>query len=377
MDVMHRAQQIERQGRSVIHMEVGEPDFPTPEPICRAAQRLLAAGRLPYTLALGLPELRAAIARFYLERYRVVVPAERIIVTTGSSAALLLIMGVLVDPGDEVLMTDPGYPCNRQFVRLVGGEPVNLPVDATTGFQPSAQDVAANLRTQTKAVLLATPANPTGMMVAETELRAIADAVSRHGASLIVDEIYHGLTYDGAANTALAISDEAFVINSFSKYFDMTGWRLGWLVAPPRHVREIEKLAQNLYICPPTLSQHAALAAFDAETIAIVEARREEFRRRRDYFVPALRNLGFEVPLMPQGAFYVYADCRRFTRDSFAFALDLLERGGVAATPGLDFGANHPQRYMRFAYTTGMNNLREAIARLSSYLQGGHTTIVR
>ena len=368
MDVMTRASALEGEGRRIIHMEVGEPDFATPEPICAAAQAVLAAGRMPYTLAFGLPALREAIARFYRERYGVALPVERVIVTAGSSAALLMVMGVLVNPGDEVLMTDPGYPCNRQFARLVGGEPAALPVDAAGGWQPTAAQIDAAWGPRTRAVLIATPANPTGATVSPAALHQIADVARRRGGALIVDEIYQGLTYAGEAHSALALGEDVFVINSFSKTWSMTGWRLGWLIAPPRFVREIEKLAQNLYICPPTLPQHAALAAFAPETMAIVEARRKEFRARRDYFVPALRELGFDVPLVPQGAFYVYAGCERFTRDSFAFALDLLDRAGVAATPGLDFGANRPQAFLRFAYTTGIDNLREAVERMRTHL---------
>ncbi len=368
MDVMARAHALEAQGRSVIHMEVGEPDFPTPQPVLDAATRAVQNGHLHYTLALGMPELRAAISRFYQERYRVEVPSDRILITSGSSGALLLAMGVLVDPGDEVLVTDPGYPCNRQFIRVMGGRPVGIPVGPESGYQPSPEDVAHHWSSRTRAALVASPANPTGTMIDFANLRAIAAEVERRGGRLIVDEIYHGLTYSGETRTALEISDEIFILNSFSKYFDMTGWRVGWMVVPRAFVRDIEKLAQNLFICPSTPGQHAALAAFEPENIAILEARRREFQARRDFLAPALQGLGFELPVIPQGAFYLYADSTRFSNDSFAFALEILEKAGVAVTPGRDFGDHRPERHLRFAYTTSLENLRESVDRLRRFL---------
>ena len=371
MEVMDRAHALEVLGRSIIHMEVGEPDFPTPQPILDAAAQALQGGSFPYTLALGLPALRAAIADFYRQHHGVTLAADRIIVTAGSSAALLLTMGVLLNPGEQVLMADPGYPCNRQFVRVMGGEPVGVAVGPDSAYQLTPELVDANWTANTAAVLIASPANPTGTMIDASVLRAIARLVAERGGQLIVDEIYQGLCYDVQPATALALaehSDGVFVINSFSKYFDMTGWRLGWLVAPNDYLREIEKLAQNLFICPSTPAQYAALAAFTPETSAILEARRRELHARRDFLVPALRRMGFSIPLMPQGAFYVYAGCERFTSDSYQFALDILEQAGVAVTPGLDFGAHQPERNLRFAYTTSMEKLREGVRRLEDYL---------
>lgn len=368
MELMAHASALAAGGRDIIHMEVGEPDFPTPEPMIVAAQAYLATGRVFYTSALGLPELRQAIADFYATRYGVDVPAARIAVTAGASGALLLAMACLAEVGSEWLLTDPGYPCNRNFVRTFGGVPVGMAVGAENNFQPTAADVDRHWNERTSGVLLASPANPTGTLLADQVLAEVSDLVRRRGGQLIVDEIYHGLTYEGDASTALRFGDDIFVVQSFSKYFNMTGWRLGWLVVPERFTRDIEKLAQNLFISPPAPAQHAALAAFAPTTIEILESRRQEFRRRRDFLSPALSRLGFRIPAQPQGAFYVYANCGDLTRDSHRFAHQLLEAVGVAATPGLDFGNNAPEQHLRFAYTTGIERLTEAVDRIRSYL---------
>jgi len=368
VELFTKARELEAQGRSIIHMEVGEPDFPTPEPILEAGRRALNEGKVHYTPALGIPALRDVISQWYATRYHVTVPAERIIVTAGGSGALLLTLGVLLSPGDEVLMGDPSYPCNRHFVRALEGRAQPIATGAPSAYQLTAAMVEAHWSPKTVAVIVASPSNPTGTMVSDTEMRAIADAVHARDGRLIVDEIYHGLTYGFDASTALAISDEVFVLNSFSKYFQMTGWRIGWLVAPQAYVREIEKLAQNLFICPPYLAQHAALAAFRPETLAITEARRAEFQRRRDFLLPALTQLGFTVPVTPVGAFYLYTDCSRFSRDSFTFAGELLHQAGVALTPGRDFGFNAPERHLRITYTTSMENLQKGVERLRRFL---------
>ena len=369
MELLARARQLETQGRSVIHMEIGEPDFPTPGPVCRAAMRVIEKGELFYTPALGLPELRRAIAGLYRSRHGVDVDPARIVVTSGASGALLLVCAVLVDPGDEVLLADPGYPANRHFVRLMEGVPRAVPVDATSGYQLTPQHLERHWGPRSVAALVASPSNPTGTLVSTESLSAMAVFVGERGGTLIVDEIYHGLVYEGEYTTALAHSDDVFVINSFSKYFQMTGWRLGWLVAPERYVRELDKLSQNFYLSAPTPSQHAALAAFEPETIAILEARRMEFKARRDYLVPALRELDFDIPVTPQGAFYVYAGCGKLTKDSFTFARDLLEQAGVAITPGIDFGANAPERHVRFAYTNSIARLQEGVSRIAEFLK--------
>jgi len=368
MELLARAHALEAQGRSIIHMEIGEPDFATAAPIVAAGRQALTDGHTRYTAAVGLPALRQAIAEHYRAHYRVMVPAERILITPGASGALQLIMGVLVNPGEQVLMADPGYPCNRQFVRLVAGEPVGIPVGIESAYQLTAELVERHWTDKTVAVLLASPANPTGTLVSRQALEAILAVVERHGGRLIVDEIYHGLVYGTETTTALAASGQLFVVNSFSKYFGMTGWRLGWLVAPEAYSRELEKLAQNLFLAASTPAQYAALAAFAPASLAIFEARRREFQARRDFLLPALRELGFAIPIIPEGAFYLYADCRRFTQDSHDFALRLLETAGVAITPGIDFGRFQAERYVRFAYTNSLENLREAVERLRRLL---------
>jgi aspartate/methionine/tyrosine aminotransferase len=370
MEILARAHELERQGRSIVHMEIGEPDFPTPRPICEAGIAALAKGELFYTPAQGLPLLREAISGFYRTRYGVDVPASRIIVTTGSSGALLLAVAALVNPGDRVLVADPGYPCNRHFVRLMEGEPVGVAVGADSNYQLTPELIEQNWDSRTVAALAASPSNPTGTLIPAAHLKAMNEFARVRGGTLIVDEIYHGLVYSGDVMTALAFSDEVFVINSFSKYFNMTGWRLGWMVVPERYVSDIDKLAQNVFLAAPTPAQHAALAAFQPETLAVLEARRTEFQARRDYLVPALRALGFDIPQTPQGAFYIYAGCSRLTPDSVAFARDLLEQAGVAITPGIDFGSNAPERHVRFAYTNSLERLQEGVRRIGEFLRG-------
>lgn len=370
MDLLAKARALEAAGRDIVHMEIGEPDFDTPAPIRDAAKQAADAGKTHYTPSVGLPALREAISAYYQSDYGVSVAPERIIVTPGASGALLLTTGVLVNPGDHVLMADPGYPCNRHFVRLMEGEAIGVPVAADTGYQLNAKLLDQYWTDRTVATLLASPSNPTGTLVPADSLREMSDLVLARGGRLIVDEIYHGLTYNEKAETALGLSDELFVVNSFSKYFCMTGWRLGWLVAPEAYVRDLDKLAQNVFLAAPTLSQHAALAAFKPESRETLNRYRDAFHERRDFLLPALRELGFDVSVEPAGAFYLYADCSRFTDDSYAFAMDVLEKAGVAITPGKDFGANQPERHVRFAYTTSLERLEVGVERLSQFLQG-------
>lgn len=370
MALLARARDLEKAGHSIIHMEIGEPDFPTAEPIIAAGQQALAEGRTRYTAAAGLPELRQAISDHYQQRYQIAVPARRILVTPGASGALQLATAVWVNPGDRVLLADPGYPCNRHFVRLVEGETVGIPVGPETGYQLTAHLVEQYWDERTAAVLLASPANPTGTVVSPEELAAIVATVEARGGRVIMDEIYHGLVYGAALQTALAYSDQTFVVNSFSKYYGMTGWRLGWLVAPDDAIDAAEKLAQNLFLAASTPAQYAALAAFTSEAQAIFEARRREFQARRDFLLPALRELGFAIPVTPDGAFYLYADCSRFTDNSYDFALRLLNEAGVAITPGIDFGHHQPSRHVRFAYTNAIPLLAEGVERLQRALRG-------
>ena len=368
MEVQTAARALEAAGRSVVHMEIGEPDFPTPAPVIAAAQRAIAAGDLYYTSALGLPELRRAIAAHYADHYGVAVAPERIVVTAGSSAALLLVMALLVDRDQQILLADPGYPCNRHFVRVLEGAPVGIPVGPESGYQLTAALIERHWTPATRGVLIASPSNPTGTVVPRDEMRRIAATVAARGGDLIVDEIYLGLTYGERPRSVLDFADDAFVVSSFSKYFNMTGWRLGWLVAPERHVRDLEKLAQNLYISPAAPSQRAALACFEPATLAILEERRRAFEARRDFLVPALREQGFGVPVLPTGGFFVYADTSRFSPDSRAFCRDVLERAGVAITPGIDFGTHRAAEHVRFAYTIARGKIEDGIARLARFL---------
>lgn len=367
VELLTRARALEAQGHDIIHMEIGEPDFATPEPIAAAAMAAIRAGKTLYTQALGLPELRQAISDFYQSRYGVAVPASRIAVTNGASGALNLAFACLANPGSKWLLSDPGYPCNRHILRCYEGCGVALPVGPASNFQPTPQQVAAAWTPSTAGLLVASPANPTGTLLSHSELVALADVCRTCQGHFLVDEIYHGLTYETDAPTACAVSDELWVINSFSKYFQMTGWRLGWMVVPEAYVRDVEKLAQNLVLCPSTPAQYGALAAFEPATIALLEARRAEFRRRRDFLAPALENLGLRVTARPEGAFYLYCDSSALAPDSFTLARDLLEHAGVACTPGLDFGHHAPEKHLRFAYTTDIARLGEAVERLAVY----------
>ena len=368
MALLGRARELEAQGRDIVHMEIGEPDFTTAQPIIDAGVDALQAGHTHYTPSVGLPALREAISAFYKQRYGVDVPARRIVITPGASGALQLIFSVLVNPGDAVLMADPGYPCNRHFVRLNEGEPVGVPVDAITDYQLTADLLDKYWSENTVAAMLASPSNPTGTIVSDDGIRAMHAVAEKHDGHLIVDEIYHGLIYDENIGTALAIDENIFIINSFSKYFGMTGWRVGWLVAPEEYIDAIDRLAQNIFLAASTPAQHAALAALSPEAIEILEQRRAEFAERRDYLLPALRELGFDISVNPQGAFYLYANCSKFTDDSYQFANDLLEEAGVAITPGIDFGSNKPEQHVRFAYTTSLENLKKGVERIKGFL---------
>lgn len=381
MELVKQAKLLEDQGRSIIHLSIGEPDFTTPQPVMDALQQAVAAGGTGYTAALGIMELRQAIAGFYRDRHGVAVPPERIMVTAGASGALLLTAAALVGAGDEVLMPDPSYPCNRHFVSAFDGIARAIPCGAAERYQLTAAMVEQHWGPNTRGVLIASPSNPTGTTIAADELADIIDVAGRKGGFVIVDEIYLGLSYEeGGARSVLErpaalAADHVIVINSFSKYFNMTGWRLGWLVTPPALLPVLEKLAQNLFICPSALAQRAALACFAPATLAIYEARKAEFKQRRDFIVPALRAIGFDIPVFPDGAFYVYADGSRFlTReipDSHALALHILEQVGVSVVPGKDFGDHQPERWLRFTYANSMANLRSASERLAGLLKPG------
>ena len=368
MDIMARANELEELGRDIVHMEVGEPDFSTPQPIIDAAQRFLAIGDVHYTKAQGLPLLREKIANFYHQEYKVEVSADRIFITPGASGALTVALASLLDAGDEVLTCDPGYPCNNNIVTLFGGKAKPIAVDAGENFQLTGAAITEAWTPATRGVMIASPSNPTGTMVNRSQLDGIIQAVNSHNGFLISDEIYHGLVYGQRAISALEISDNVFVLNSFSKFFGMTGWRLGWLIVPEYAVSAANRLMQNLYISAPTHSQYAALAAFSDETRVILDQRRDEFESRRDMLYEGLKQLGFVLLDKPKGAFYIYADCGAFSDDSYTFSLELLEKAGVATTPGKDFGISSPERYLRFAYTTSEERIEEGLRRLKTFL---------
>ncbi len=368
VEVLKRARELEAQGRDIIHMEAGEPDFTTAQPIVEAGRRALAAGATHYSQAAGIPELRQAIAAFYQQQRGLDINPERILVTPGATGALLLVAALLIDAGDTMLLADPGYPCNRHFLRLFGGDAQLLPVGPEQRYQLTAAIAEQHWQASTVGALVGSPANPTGEILDFEQLSDLNTLVSRHAGALVVDEIYHGLTYGVEAPSILEISDDAFVINSFSKFFGMTGWRLGWLVAPESVVPQLEKLAQNLFISMSTMGQHAALAAFEPATLEILEQRRAIFAERRDFLLPQLRRLGFVIPNTPAGAFYLYADASRFTDNSREFCLNLLEEHGLALTPGADFGNYRANEHIRFAFTTGMPQLEQAVERLEKVL---------
>ena len=364
MDVLSRAHALEAQGRRVVHMEIGEPDFTATAPVVEAGVRAIRDGLTAYTATLGLPALREAISEHYGRAFSTKLEPGRIAVTSGASGGLLTVAALYVDAGDEILVPDPGYPGYRHFVRAFEGVAKGLAVSAATLFQPTLEMVRAAWGPRTKGLLIGSPSNPTGTLIPRDELGRIAEFIAGRGGVLMVDEIYQGLTYGEAPWTALGLPGEVVVINSFSKYFCMTGWRLGWVVLPAHSVREFEKLAQHLFISAPAAAQHAACAAFSKDSLSVLEERRREFAARRDFLLPALRSAGLVVPAEPKGAFYVYADCGR---DSRAYARDLLEKEAVAATPGADFGANGTGTCVRFAYTRGLADLEEAAERLRRF----------
>ncbi len=369
MDILAQAKALSQQGRTVYHMEVGEPDFATAEPIVEAGIEALRQHQTHYTPALGLPELRHAIAEYYDRKFSLVIDPKRIIVTPGASGALQLAMICLLDAGDNVLLADPGYPCNQNIAQVLAAEAIAIPVTAENYYQLDARSVAQHWNSRTRAAMVATPSNPTGTVLPKAQLTALSQFVERKQGRLIVDEIYQGLVYENDDYTALEISDQCFVINSFSKYFGMTGWRIGWMVVPEFYVDTIDRIAQNIFLAPPTISQHAALTALKKETQVILDARRDEFKQRRDFLLPALQQLGFDVAVKPQGAFYIYASCEKFTDDSFNWVKKLLTEQGVALTPGIDFGSHLANRHCRFAYTQSLEKLQQAVDRIDAFIK--------
>ncbi|RLA21320.1 MAG: pyridoxal phosphate-dependent aminotransferase [Gammaproteobacteria bacterium] len=368
MELLARAKQLEAQGRDIVHMEIGEPDFMTPRPIIDAGIAYIKAGHVKYTPAAGLPELRQKIANYYWQCYQVHVPIERIFITPGASGAFLLALGVSLNPDDELLLSDPCYPCNQNFVHLFGAKVKHVPVYAETAYQLSADLLQQHWQAHTRGTLIASPSNPTGTIIQAAELEKCINFVDSKQGLFFSDEIYHGLVYEQGVASALQFSDQVFVINSFSKYFAMTGWRVGWLVVPEGYSQAVEKLAQNIFISTSSHSQYAALAAFDERTLQELEQRRKEFAQKRDFLYAQLLRLGFKIPVKPSGAFYIYADCSKFTDNSQLFAQQLLETEGLAVTPGKDFGYNDSDKYLRFSYTGTMKNMTKAMQRLERFL---------
>ena len=366
--------QVAHTDAPMVFLNIGEPDFTAPPLVQDAAERAVRSGQSQYTPALGLPQLRERISAWYASRFGVQVPASRIVVTAGASAALHLACLALIEAGDEILMPDPSYPCNRHFVSAAEGKAVLIPTTAGERFQLSAAKVEAAWGERTRGVLLASPSNPTGTSIHPEELRRIHQVVQAKGGVTVVDEIYLPLSFDAQfGQTALALDDQIISINSFSKYFNMTGWRLGWMVVPEVLVPVVERLAQNLFICPSTIAQHAALACFEDASIALYEQRRAEFKARRDYFIPQLNALGLTVPVMPDGAFYAWADCSELCaklgiKDSWDFAFEVMNRAHVAVTPGRDFGTAQTANFVRFSTASSMQQLETAVARLRAML---------
>ncbi|MBP9737211.1 MAG: pyridoxal phosphate-dependent aminotransferase [Rhodoferax sp.] len=379
MEVAKAAQalagELAQTDRPMILLNIGEPDFTAPPLVQEAAVRAIRDGHTQYTPATGLPELRERISHWYQQRFQLDVPATRIVVTAGASAALQLACLALIEAGDEILMPDPSYPCNRHFVSAAEGRAILVPTTAAERFQLNADRVAQHWSSRTRGVLLASPSNPTGTSITLDVLRDIHDQVSRRGGVTLIDEIYLGLSHDTAfERSALSLDDQIISINSFSKYFNMTGWRLGWLVVPEALVPVIERLAQNLFICPSAIAQYAALACFEDASLAEYERRRAEFKARRDYFVPALNALGLTVPVMPDGAFYAWADCsaacqRLGVDGSWELSFEIMQRAHIAVTPGRDFGFAETGHFIRFSTASAMPQLVAAIKRLQELLQ--------
>jgi aspartate/methionine/tyrosine aminotransferase len=364
MQLLERAKELESMGRKIIHMEIGEPDFPTPRSVIKAAKAHLDNSDQFYTPSTGAPELQQALSQWYQDEYGVAVDSKRILITPGTSGAFSLIYAVLLEAGESVLLSDPGYPCQRNFIRLAGGNPVNVPVGPESRYHLSASLVQQRWQTETRAAVVINPGNPTGTLINPDELKRIASACRERDGYLISDEIYHGLTYDTQPPCALQFDDNAIVVNGFSKRWAMTGWRIGWIIVPEALIDACRRVMQNIFIAAPTLSQHAAIAALKEK--AAVESMRLAYDERRQFLLRELPKLGFEIVVEPQGAFYIYANVEKLTDDSRTFCWKLLEERGVAITPGEDFGAYQSGRHVRFSYATGMDELKEGIRRLSA-----------
>lgn len=369
VEVFKNAQNLAEAGHDIISLGIGEPDFTAPEPVIQALKEAADQGLTQYTPPAGLGALREALAGYYAQAFDAPVDPERILITAGASGALNLVCLSVINPGDEILMPDPSYPANQNFVLAAGGVPRLIPTRADDRFHLSAQDIETHWTERTRGVLIASPSNPTGATIGKDNLRALIDAVRARAGFIIMDEIYLGLYYEDKPKSALCLDDDIIIINSFSKYFHMTGWRLGWTILPDWLTPSAEKLTASLSICAPTLAQHAALACFHEDSMSIYEQRRLAFKQRRDYLLPALQDLGFAIPVQPDGAFYIYADISQFSTDSMDFAQRLLHQAHVAVVPGIDFGPHFAKQMLRFSYATPQNLLEQAIERLQRLLQ--------
>ena len=363
MEVLERAREMEQQGEDIIHLEVGEPDFSVPSPIKKATFQALEDGATHYTHSLGDIELREAICKHYLDAYGVEVRPEQVVVTSGTSPAMMLAFASLLESGEEVIISDPAYACYPNFINFLGGVPARVPVYEQDGFQYRVQAIEERINQKTKAVLINSPSNPTGCLISEADMKAIA-GLSPY---IISDEIYHGLVYEGQEHSILEFTDRAFVLNGFSKLYAMTGYRLGYLIAPPQFIRPIQKMQQNFFICAGSLAQRAGIAALQ-ESGAEVEEMKSIYNRRRRFMIKRLRELGFSIAVEPTGAFYVFANARSFSSDSYRLAFDILEKAHVGVTPGVDFGKNG-EGYLRFSYANSIENIEEGLYRLERYLK--------
>jgi len=364
MQLLERAKELESSGRKIIHMEIGEPDFPTPRAVIEAAKSHLDNSNQFYTPSTGAPELQQALSQWYRDEYDVAVDSKRILITPGTSGAFSLIYAVLLEAGESVLLPDPGYPCQRNFIRLTGGTPINVPVGPENRYHLSDNLIQEQWQEKTRAAVIINPSNPTGTLIDPDELKRIASSCRERGGYLISDEIYHGLTYGNQAPCALQFDDEAIIVNGFSKRWAMTGWRIGWVIVPETLIDACRRVMQNIFIAAPTLSQHAAISALKEKEA--VENMRQAYDKRRQFLLKELPKLGFDIVVEPLGAFYIYANVEKLTDDSRAFCWKLLEEIGVAITPGEDFGAYKSDRHVRFSYATGMDDLKEGIRRIST-----------
>ncbi len=366
MQLLERAKEMETAERKIIHMEIGEPDFPTPAAVIEAARQQLATGDNFYTPSTGNPDLQQALSIWYKQEYGVDVAAGRILITPGTSGAFSLIYAVLLEVGESVLLSDPGYPCQRNFIRLAGADPINIPVGPETRYHLSAALLAKHWQNNTRAALIINPSNPTGTLIEDSAMAAVTATCRDHGGYLISDEIYHGLTYGAKARCALEFDDNAIVVNGFSKRWAMTGWRIGWIIVPENLIEACRRVMQNIFIAAPTLSQYAAITALTAHDA--VESMRQAYDKRRKHLLSELPKLGFDIVVEPQGAFYIYANVRDITHNSREFCWRLLEDAGVALTPGEDFGAFRADEHVRFSYATGLDDIREGIHRIRNFL---------